>query len=618
MAGLCGVLGEDYHQVDWMANDLRWTGEEEVDAYDDRHLTVRSVYHPGAAREQPASTEDGTLVWVWGDIWGSESSNGYRSRPDGSGTVAGFLTERYEECGIDAVAGLNGSFAAVIYDRGERTAYLITDRLGTHPIYYVQAGSGEFVFSTKMQSLPSYPGIGTAFDVDYLCEYLTLGAVGGVRTPLAGVEELLPSSVTTVDLDTGRVKTERYWQPRFDPLDKPFSYFARRFRRRFQAALDDRLSRDLRYGLLLSGGSDSRAILAGIDDDVDVITYHATDWLSRETRTATRVAAASKRELRLLTRDRHSHERMLEATPPMMNFQGRFNQAHITEFGDQLREEVDVLISGLGADTLFRDHAFSVPTLSLGMLGTPRLPFAESTESVEQHIARRAIPLPEYLSADRSLEEILRLNIEVGDDIVHHGVPCRSVAELVFFDDFYPFSNKSDFFYHALNGIMPHWSPFLDNRLVELGLRLPLKHRVRRNVVNATAAVLDRSLASIPHAETGVPLTSSFPASYVRRVLNQARKKYLPTEDPPEPYMGNGPWVNGVELIRMTEFVGEALQEAEPIMESLPFLNSEGAHRCHEAHLSGTDNYFQLYTLLSFLRMPVTDRATKSTETRVS
>jgi asparagine synthase (glutamine-hydrolysing) len=609
MVGLCGIVGDREHSIDALTDALVTTSDEVTTSYSDARLAIHSRHHSTPVRDPLATTEGETLVWVVGNIWGYEDSTGYHARQSGGPeTVEQFCARRYHEEGIEFVDGLNGAFVAVLYDQAAGVVYVVTDRLATRPVFYARPSSGEFVFSTHVQSLPTYPSVEEGFDVGYLSEYFSLGSVGGIKTPFTGVEELPPSSVTSLDLDTGDVETVRYWRPRIEPIDEPFSYLLDQFVDRFETILSERVDPDLRYGLLLSGGSDSRAILAGLDDDIDLCTYHSTGWQSRETRTAERVADTAGRELRLLMHDRDSHARMLETVPETMNFIGRFCEAHVTTFGEQLRDEVDVLISGHGADTLFRDHAYPVPRIELGPLGGIQLPAVKEVTSVEEFVSNRAKELPAYLEHTESLTEVLERNITAGDGISHHGVAYDSVNELVFFDDFYPFSNKSDHFYHALNGVMPHWSPFFDNRLVDLALKMSLKHRGRRNIINATTAELDESLAEIPHSYTGVPLTQSFPVTFLWSHATHFRRRFFPSEEPPEPYLSHGPWLDANGLIRSHSFVEETLREKGPILDALPFLSREGAERCYQEQLNGGDNHFELYTLLSFLEMPVVEQ----------
>jgi asparagine synthase (glutamine-hydrolysing) len=617
MTGVCGVVGSSGDDIGWMMDDLRWTGREENSAFIGEEIGVGSVHHDSTEREQPATLDDEVFVWVAGDVWGYDGPGGYRRRRDEPGTIAQFCARLYAEQGIDFVEGLNGTFAAVVYDQRAETVHIVTDRLATHSVYVARPDDGTLVFSTQIQSLPLHPLVDAEFDVESLCEYFAYGVVKGVKTPFDGVEELQPSSVTTVDLATGSVDSERYWRPEYDPVDKPFSYFVDRFVDAFEAALEDRIDPDTTYGLLLSGGSDSRAILAGVDEDVDLCAYHTTGWLSREARTAERVAFAADRELRLLKRDRDSHARMLESTPAMMNFTGVFNEAHIAEHVGQVSEEVDVLISGHGADTLFRNHAFPRPSVDLGPIGRFNLPLIEDTESVADFVERRDRPTPSYLDSPYEPREVLERNIRVGNGgVSHHGVDYRSLEELVFFDDFYPMSNKSDFFYGALNNMVPHWSPFFDNRLVDLALQLPEKYRTRRNIIDATTMALDERLGEIPHAETGVSLSESFPMSYVKRLTNKFVWKHLSSDQPPRAQLTHGPWTNKRTLIRTHEFVGETLREKADLIDSLPFLDRDGVARCYGEHLHGADNTYELYTLLSFLEMPVVEQmATNRSDT---
>lgn len=615
MTGLCGVLGPREHDPDLLAGDLRWTGHEDAAAHDADRVSIRAAVHPVSDRAVPATTPAGTRVWVDGAVWGAATPDGYRRRRDTGLTVAEFVADRYADVATDCFAELNGTFVAVVADP-DGVVHLVTDRLGTHPVFAARDPAGALVFSTQIGSLAAWPGVAESFAVEYLTEYLTLGSVGGLRTPLAGVAERPPSSVTTVDPDAGdagdpavTVETTEYWRPRYRPLGLSYDYFAEEFTERFAAALADLADPDATYGVLLSGGSDSRAILAGLPDGLDVRTYHTTGWRGRETRVAERVAATADRPFEPLWQDADNYRRLLETTPQAMNFVGRFNEAHVAGFADRLREEVDVLFSGLGADTLFREHPFHVPEVGLGPLGRVELPWIARTGSVADFRDRRARPLPGYFDADVTpLGTVLDRNVTAGPPIDHHGVPCRTVRELVFFDDVYPFSNKSDNFFHSLARTTPHVSPFFDVRLLDLAFRLPLRHRRRRNLVDTATERLSPALASLPHAGTGVPLSASYPRKYVGTYLNNFAWTFLSADRPPEPHQTHGSWPNMPELLRTGGFAAETFRDSRRLVESLPFLDRDGLRRYYADHCHGADNTFHLYTFLSFLRMPATER----------
>jgi asparagine synthase (glutamine-hydrolysing) len=608
------VLGPREHDPDLLAGDLRWTGHEITTADDDDRTAIRSAVHPTPDRTVPATTPDGAQVWVDGAVWGAVTPDGYRRRRDTDLTVPEFVADRYTAVGTDCFAELNGTFAAVVAD-ADGLVHLVTDRLGTHPVFHARDPAGAVVFSTQIGSLAAWPGVAESFTTEYLTEYLTLGSVGGVRTPLAGVTELPPSSVTTVDPDPDpvgdaavTVETTEYWRPRYRPLGLSYDDFADEFTDRFTATLADLADPDTTYGVLLSGGSDSRAILAGLPDELDVRAYHATGWRSREMRVAERVAETADRPFEPLWLDGDGYSRLIDTAPQAMNFLGRFNEAHVAEFGDRFRQNTDLLLSGLGADTLFRDHAFPVPDVGVGPLGRVELPWITRTRSAEDFLDWRSRPLPAYLDSPDSLRTILGRNVTGGPPFDHHGVSCRTVAELVFFDDFYPFSNKSDNFFHSLNRTMPHVSPFFDVRLLDLALRVPPRHRRRRNLIDTATERLSPALAGLPHAGTGVPLSASYPRRYAGTYYNTLVWKFLSDDQPPEPHQTHGPWPNMPELLRVGEFAVETFADRRPLIESLPCLDWHGLQRYYDDHCRGADNTFNLYTLLSFLRMPATER----------
>jgi len=608
MTGLCGVLGESDQGADRMVADLRWTDAEATTEYTDRDIAVHGAFHTDAEADQPAVVEDGALIWVWGEVYGIDTEEGYRPRETRSGTATAYCQDLYEERGLSFVPSLNGTFVGLVYDPERQEASWFTDRLGTRSLYYCRPEAGTFVFSTRAQSLPLYPAVETDFDVEYLYEYFSLARVGGTNTPLQGVGELPPGSTTTVNLETGAMESESYWKPMYEPVDEPFSRLVDRFVDRLQTVLDERIDDDSEYGLLLSGGSDSRAVLAGLTEDVDLTTYHAAGWMSPEARAAERAAIVSGNDFRLLRRDRNYQQRALEAAPEIMNFHGRFDQAHVLEFAEELREDVDIVISGLYSDMLFKAGTFSSRQLPLGPVGALRLPAIERVKTLTEYVSRQG-EVPAYLNTPPQLRTILEANIERQyGHIAHHGVRYRSLYELVTCGEYYPLSNDPDLFYHALTQSMPHWSPFLDNRLIDLALSVPLRHQVRRNVIKASVKALDPALARIRHGNTGVPLVYSFPIDYLWYQWHHFLRKHLPNQGPPGEHLGYGPWPNNHELIRQHDFVIKALQEHREVIKQLPFLNWEGAIECYREHLAGADKTVELYTLLSFLRMPITHR----------
>ena len=609
MTGLCGSFGTVDRDIETLASGLEWTGHESTSSHTSSGLSVALSTHPGTAADQPIRTQNGSIsVWLWGTVWGYDGQQYTPTDPERSAAVCADLYARY---GTEFASRLNGTFLALVYDEADEILHVATDRLGTHPLYVASTDDG-FGFSTNLQGLAQ--SVDAPVDSRLMTEYLTTGRVSGCATPFEGIEEVPPGTVETHVLG-GPSRRVRYWLPQHQPLDRSFSYFVDEFVDTFQEVVADYDRPDKRHGLLLSGGSDSRLLLAARPSNLT--TYHMSDWMSPEATVAERAAHVAGVPFDWLRRDRDHHRHALRSNTRMMNFYGRFDQAHTTGFDDTLRERSDVLVTGLYADTLFKGGSLPKRSVDLGPLGDLDLPFSKSIDSVDAFLRAVDQPLPEYATASGSLADLLRPDLRRTDrGIEHRGVVYPSLTELAACWEFYPLSNDPDLFYYGLTQTMPHWTPFLDNRLVDLALTMPLKYQLRRNVVNAALERLAPDLAEVPNARTGAAASRSFSVQYLAARLASLKRQYLPGGNPPENHFGHGPWTPIDKLLRIDRFGMETIGDHRETIQALPFVSWEGTLRCYRDHLVESENHFELYMLLGLLQMPVTDHLAELYEQR--
>ena len=611
MVGICGVVGPDAAGTDALVDGITTHDDEVETTYDGDRVSLWTSFHDLYATDQPAAVDgEDVSLWVWGDVYGYDDGTSYTPRADAPGDSARYCADLYERHGLDFAKGLNGDFAILVLDREADTLAFVTDRLGTRPIYYTRTDDGRFVFASSVQALPDHPAVDPAFDEDLLYEYLVLRRVFGTQTPLVGVRELPPASVVTVDLTDASKRTETYWRPRYRPVDQSLSTVVDDLRDTFQQVLaewtdDD----DLDYGVLLSGGSDSRALLAGLDRDVDA--FHITDWMSRETRIARDVTDASGDEFHMLERELDTDATILDRSPATSNFSGWFDQAYTAPFESEIRENVDVLLSGLYADMLFDGGPLQTHDLSLGPVGKVTLPAEKPVDTVDQYVAAKtaeAIEPVHYVSDSRDIDRILQNRIDQGvARVENHGVTYDTLTDMVMYGDYYPMGADTDaIFSRSLMQLRPYRTPFLDNRLLDLQQRIPRDLLVRRDLIHRIVSDLDPDLASIPHAHTGIPLQYPFPVQYVGGNLNQFRWKHF-ADDGPAPHLDQGPWPNRAEIVRRSSFTLETIRENEALLKRLPLLDFDGALECYRRHVNGENNQPLLYSLLTLLEMPVTE-----------
>ncbi len=567
----------------------------------------------------PMGLADGSVVWLVGDVYGFDDreiggSAGHSPRPTATDPLE-FCVTVLDRYGEDGVRGLNGDFLLVRYDPTASRLSFVTDRLSSVPLYHARTTDGDLVFSTNVQDVAVHPGVETGFDPGYLHEYVVFKRTLGVKTPFEGVEELHPGSVTTFDLESGELRTEVHWRPRHRPVDRPFEEVVEEFTATFTQVIEEWTADGGEYGVLLSGGSDSRLILGVLGERA--VGLHMTDWTNREARAAKRAADVTGARFVPLPRGGEYRTGSLERNRHLSGFSGWFTQPYTTGMEEEIRGEVDGLLSGLYADTLFKRFSLPERSLSMGPLGRLTLPIERPIRTIPEYIdwlIEGAYCEPE-LPTD--LRSVLEENVYRDEGkVINHGVSYDSIEEMVYYGNLYPLSNDDDLlFQHGLTRITRYRTPFLDDRLIDLALSMPIEYRHRKNLINRAVERLDPELAAIEHPHTGVPLTWRFPAEYVARSLVAAWRKYVHEEQPPKPYMTNGPWLDDSELIRSNDFLGEAIERYGDNARALPGIDRTTLDRYYDEHRDGANRLVELYTLMTVLSMPATESiARKTTE----
>jgi asparagine synthase (glutamine-hydrolysing) len=223
------------------------------------------------AAAQPAFNEDRGLVAVMaGELLDAEEQRrelttaGHRFSGDSHAEI---LVHGYEERGPSFFASLRGAFAAAIWDAQRRRLVLVNDRFGLKPLYYVKL-AGRLLAASEIKSLLADPEVPRQENVRGVAQFFTFGQLLGEDTLLEAVRLLPAAGCLTYDANEDRLTMDRYRRlgtgtllalsgPEL--LDRVDEVFGRAVVRCAQGT--DRL------GLSLSGGLDSRTILAALPPD---------------------------------------------------------------------------------------------------------------------------------------------------------------------------------------------------------------------------------------------------------------------------------------------------------------------------------------------------------------
>jgi len=175
------------------------------------------------------------------------------------------LTDIHKQClkgNWDVLREADGTFCMVHYQPRMGTLSLMADKLGIRPLYF-WADDDLVVFASALRIMEEFPLVPKRMDLRAVTEIVGLGAPLADRTPYAGISLLRAGE--TVQITKENISRRCYW--RWDEiatssdseavcLDTVYD--------RFQTAVDRRIRNDAATMAYLSGGLDSRCVVAAL------------------------------------------------------------------------------------------------------------------------------------------------------------------------------------------------------------------------------------------------------------------------------------------------------------------------------------------------------------------
>lgn len=161
--------------------------------------------------------------------------------------------------------GLRGDFSIVCFNAQKKKLYIVSDKFGLKPIYYSLCRQG-LSFASEVKALLQMPGVAKKRNLQALSDFYRFGFVLGAKTLFENILLLPPASVLKYDLQLDQVEIEPYWELTeiFPAQDNSCAFDEKKVVENFSLAVARRLSSLDKVGISLSGGLDSRAILAAM------------------------------------------------------------------------------------------------------------------------------------------------------------------------------------------------------------------------------------------------------------------------------------------------------------------------------------------------------------------
>jgi len=283
MCGICGIFEPgretpiECATLKRMADAMHHRGPDDEGFYSNpgiglgfRRLSIIDL----EGGHQPLSNEDGT-VWIAfnGEVYNFEELNrrylatGHRFRTRSDTET---IVHLYEELGEACFAELRGMFGIALWDRRRKRLLLARDRIGKKPLFYSWDGR-RLVFGSEIKAIKPAGGFSGEMDPEALSDYFSYGYIPAPKTIYRQVRKLRPAHYLVVEGST--IREVPYWDLRFDePLELSEGEWCDRFLGEFRTAVKSRLISDVPLGAFLSGGVDSSAVVALMNEHQHPVT----------------------------------------------------------------------------------------------------------------------------------------------------------------------------------------------------------------------------------------------------------------------------------------------------------------------------------------------------------
>jgi asparagine synthase (glutamine-hydrolysing) len=154
---------------------------------------------------------------------------------------------------------------------------IASDRIATKPLFLFNDGQALY-FGPEMKSLLAVALPGRELDLAAVADFLTNGYLTCEHTLIKGFERM--DGATVMEIKPGGITRHRYWEfdlERGEP-DRGLKYYQATLAGLLRRAVQRRLRTDNTYGVLLSGGYDSRGILGCYLEVKSAQDLHTISW----------------------------------------------------------------------------------------------------------------------------------------------------------------------------------------------------------------------------------------------------------------------------------------------------------------------------------------------------
>ena len=406
------------------------------------------------------------------------------------------------------IASIDGEFLIIDFNKLSDEITVINSRFAS-PIVFYAVVAGSFVLSTAYSMMFKYlfnNGLTTAKVLnEKIYEVLRFRRLFGVGTYDNHSKYLEGASKLSWKDD---IKIERYWRPNLIKNNFSLSTNSNTLIEILDDSIEYKTSDNKRYGIMQSGGLDTRLILSRFNKPPHA--FNITYEKNREYNIAKELVSYKNGSFSWIQAEIGQYKNYFDygtqTTGGMYQNSGLFYGHRKT-----IKEKCDVLFSGYGMDYFFQ--GMYLPSKMYSVFGEP-IPYYKTLGKIDANVTKYFIDNISYKTKGFELQNIMnpkqigRMNDSIYETIESQLNNAKKYSDNIY--DIYEhmsLGNLSRHYTHcgqlALMELSEHRTISYSNKILDLYYQLPLEHRFDAKILRKALSLSDARFYKLPSANHG-------------------------------------------------------------------------------------------------------------------
>lgn len=498
---------------------------------------------------------------------------------------------------------INGSFNLIIYNYKNNDLKIINDRFSTRPLYYF-INKNIFIFSNRMSEvlkcIPSPPKLNQSAVI----EFFQLQMVFNEKTFVQNISALKRASFNSVT--SNNLRSKNYWKfSQNIDLNYNHKEYVKKLSELMKEIINFKTKEDKKYGILLSGGLDSRAILAADRNNKISEIYTLGDSYNIECEISEAIAKLKDKNFHFIQRDIDHYYNILAKSVEIGDGMYNYLNGHFIGHLDDINKEVDVIFNGSLIEQFWQGSKFIKKKVKIKKykVSSPFLKMHNNKKNniVIDNLPRKILGVEKIFNnkLDFDFEKNIEININdiIKENFGEKQINHQEAIDYLACDSYGRYSSHLNQL--CINDKIKYRTIY-DNRLIDMLLQVPIKHRTNGRLLKEAIKNLDSKFSEIPLSSSRIKLKRN---SYFHWMSTLTLNIFLKLFQSNSYKSKNSSWPNYAKLIienkKIQNKILDIINSEDVILNNL--FDKKYLRKIFDEHINGEKNNERiLFQLLTF------------------